>query len=341
MKRALLGVAFALSLPLTAALPPANADDSAITYDNTNYAPASDSDTSSDSSYPYRGQAGFALDGLIRRVDADHDRLVIYGDDNRRYNVDDYNADIRLRDSDRAGDTTDLRRGMRVRITGTRLSSAFIEADHVRVLSPRAFGDGPAPAALVLPAPEAPAPVVPAVPAPAGKDISLDARITKVDADGERIFLLGPDDQRLTVDTRGSDIILRATERAGQVGDLKRGMQVRLIGTQGPDGLVQADRIRVLPDPAPAPEAVPADPPPAPDPGGTDLPVDAHLEQYTGILIDARDLPAIQRSPAPIILGPGPTPLLLYPDRKHVPTPDEVQEESIVRYYRSVDAARD
>ncbi|MBV9851991.1 MAG: hypothetical protein JO250_20185, partial [Armatimonadetes bacterium] len=179
------------------------------------------------------------------------------------------------------------------------------------------------------------------VPAPVGKDISLDARITKVDADGERISLLGPDDQRLTADTRGSDIILRATERAGQVGDLRRGMQVRLVGTQGPDGLVQADRIRILPDPAPAPEVVPAEPPPAPNPGGTDIPVDAHLEQYTGILIDARDLPAIQRSPAPTVLGPGPAPLLLYPDRKHVPTPDEVQEESIVRYYHSLDAARD
>ena len=58
-------------------------------------------------------------------------------------------------------------------------------------------------------------------------------------------------------------------------------------------------------------------------------------EGYTGILIDARHLSTIDRSPAPAIYGPGPDMSLLYPNRSDVPTPDEVQDESIVRYYHT------
>jgi hypothetical protein len=57
--------------------------------------------------------------------------------------------------------------------------------------------------------------------------------------------------------------------------------------------------------------------------------------EFTGILLDARQLPAIDRSPAPAIYGPGPDMPLLYPNRSDVPTPDEVQDESIVRYYHT------
>ena len=112
MNRVLLLAAFAaLSLPLTTALPPVHADDDSISYDNTNYPSAPNSD---DTAYPYHGESGYSVSGLIRRVDAAHDRLVVYGDDNRRYNVDDYNADILIRGADRAGETADLSRGMRV-----------------------------------------------------------------------------------------------------------------------------------------------------------------------------------------------------------------------------------
>ena len=58
-------------------------------------------------------------------------------------------------------------------------------------------------------------------------------------------------------------------------------------------------------------------------------------DYYTGIVIDARQLPTVLRSPAPAIYGPGPDTSLLYPDRSDVPTPDEVQDESIVRYYHT------
>ena len=83
------------------------------------------------------------MNGLVRRVDSAHDRFVLYGDDNRRYNVDDYNADILLRGADRAGETADLSRGMRVHVNGTLLGVAFLEADHVRVLSSRALSASP------------------------------------------------------------------------------------------------------------------------------------------------------------------------------------------------------
>jgi hypothetical protein len=59
----------------------------------------------------------------------------------------------------------------------------------------------------------------------------------------------------------------------------------------------------------------------------------ALLDSYTGVLIDVRHLSGVSRSPAPSICGPDRC--LVYPDRAHVPTPDQVQEESVVRYYRS------
>jgi hypothetical protein len=64
------------------------------------------------------------------------------------------------------------------------------------------------------------------------------------------------------------------------------------------------------------------------------------LSRYTGILLDARHLPEIDRSPAPAIYGPAPDHALLYPDRSHVLSPDEVQEQSVVRYYRTEEDAR-
>jgi len=67
-------------------------------------------------------------------------------------------------------------------------------------------------------------------------------------------------------------------------------------------------------------------------------PAPADLSHCTGILIDASGFANIERSPAPNIYGPAGD--LVYPDRSHVPTPDQVQDESIVRYYRSMDDAK-
>ena len=99
-----------------------------------------------------------------------------------------------------------------------------------------------------------------------------------------------------------------------------------------------AEAVRVLP-----PVAIPSSlvVPPAPIAAvAVSIPVAApDGEEYTGILIDARGLPGIMRSPAPAIYGPDPGGSLLYPDRSHVPTPDEVQDESVVRYYHTVNDA--
>ncbi len=67
----------------------------------------------------------------------------------------------------------------------------------------------------------------------------------------------------------------------------------------------------------------------------TDDAVPENTSEYTGVVIDARGLPGILRSPAPAIYGANADATLVYPDRSHVPTPDEVQDESIVRYYHT------
>lgn len=89
----------------------------------------------SNDNYPLQGRADFTLTATITSVDADRDRLVVTGDDNRRYTVDTYKSDIALRDSNRSGETGDLVRGMRVSIAGRLLSSDIVAADRVRVLS--------------------------------------------------------------------------------------------------------------------------------------------------------------------------------------------------------------
>jgi hypothetical protein len=157
--------------------------------------------------------------------------------------------------------------------------------------------------------------------------VNVQAYISRVDTGSDSITALGDDDKTYHASVDQTDIILPGSDRSGTIGDLSRGMRVRLIGTKcGTDSLV-ADRIRILA----AADAV-AVPAPAP-PAVTDLSV------YTGVIIDASGFPNVQRSPSPAIYGPdGAT--LLYPDRSHVPTPDEVQEESIVRYYRTPDLAK-
>lgn len=89
----------------------------------------------SNDNYPLQGRADFTLTATVASVDADRDRLVVTGDDNRRYTVDTYKSEIALRDSNRSGETGDLVRGMRVSIVGRLLSSDIVAANRVRVLS--------------------------------------------------------------------------------------------------------------------------------------------------------------------------------------------------------------
>jgi len=100
---------------------------------------------------------------------------------------------------------------------------------------------------------------------------------------------------------------------------------VKTVKPASPNTIVAA-----LPPSAPAVSTAPA-----PDPDA----VPANTSEYTGVVIDARGLPGILRSPAPAIYGATADLALVYPDRAHVPTPDEVQDESIVRYYHTLEEA--
>lgn len=83
--------------------------------------------------YPLQGQASFSLDGTVDRVDVDRDRVIVSGDDGRTYTVDTYRSSIALRNTSRRGETGDLVTGMRLHVTGTRLSGDIVEADQVSV----------------------------------------------------------------------------------------------------------------------------------------------------------------------------------------------------------------
>ena len=268
--------------------------------------------------YLYSNHSGdYILDGTVQSVSRSDDRVTLLGTDNRRYLIDVYGADIVLGGSRRPGETADLARGMRVEVIGTLLGRTLVESRYLRVLP----GIAPAPLPIPAPLPVLPLPVA-LPPAPAQPQLNVDVSVRDVDTARAQATVLGDNDKRYTLDLQGTDIILLGSERMGTPADLSRGMRLRLIGVYLPSGNVEADRLRVLP----LPEALPT--PPAPS-----VPVVEDMSVYTGILIDGRLLPRLSRSPAPAIYGSLPDQTLLYPDRSHVPTPDEVQEESIVRYY--------
>jgi hypothetical protein len=175
----------------------------------------------------------------------------------------------------------------------------------------------PAPAPVVEPAP---APM----PTPSVDTVRLEGVIQLTAPDAQRLEILGDDDnQTYTIKAGDADIILPGVDRAGAFSDFATGMRVRIVGERIDGGVIVADRIKIVPEETETPVA-------PVQPAVTDLSV------YTGIIIDVRGS-NISRSPSPAIYGPDMS--LIYPDRNHVPTPDEVQDESIVRYYRSLDAA--
>jgi hypothetical protein len=200
---------------------------------------------------------------------------------------------------------------------------------------------------------------VQAVEQPAAVDLSassdsslaFEALVTRVDPGGNTISVIGDDDRVYKAQIQATEIILPGASHDGTISDLSRGMHIRLIGTRTGTDRVLADRIRVL-----SGSAQPAVSAPSPATGVTTvaaitLPVAAmasvpvavasppvDLSTCTGVVIDASAFEKIFRSPAPAIYGPDMT--LLYPDRSHVPSADDVQTESVVRYYRTLDTAQ-
>ncbi len=308
-----------------------------------------------ESNYPYAGQSHCLVRGIVRRIDPATDHLTLVGDDDHVYIVDAYNASIILADVTRNAETRDLERGMHVRATGTLVGSDLIEATTVRVVS------GVVPFSAVAHRQADFEPL-------SDGRASILAVVRSVDADQTHITVADADGLREVVDTLDATITLPDGQAIGQTADLVRGMRVQITGTRLTHARMVADRVRVVPDadeplpsapekiaplvslppaaslpipaqmPTPSMPAAPASGlvPPSPDPQF----VLANLDSFTGILIDARHLPNISRSPAPGVYGPEPGESLLYPDRSHVPTPDAVQDESIVRYYRTPADAR-
>jgi len=291
--------------------------------------------------YPADANQHISINGAVRHVDAATNCVSIASDDNRNYTVDADNASIILANISRNAGVADLNPGMHVRASGTLVSRSVIEAETVREVSAVAIR----PTALDR--------------ADTGGS-HLDGVIRLVDPDNGRITVADGAGRQIVVDVFDSAIALGRSQGAGHIADLTRGMHVRIDGTRLAHGRMIAETVREVPAvrdadmeittpsaSAPAVQPMPVEVAPLPFPSaptaGSLIPpspdpqyVLAHLDSYTGILIDARHLPNILRSPSPAIYGPEPGESLLYPNRSDVPTPDEVQDESIVRYYHTV-----
>lgn len=280
-----------------------------------------------DGTYRYASPEHVVVTGVVVRVNEDTGRLAVRSDSNRRYNVDTYNAEVITPSAASSYSSDDLVTGARVRVVGYRYGVGLIDADRVVVMRQEVEpAREPIAVTPALP-PVVVAPPVHVDPTPVHADmIRLEGVIKLVAPDSNSITVAGDDDDQLyDIKAGDADILLPDVDRTGTIADLGTGMRVRIVGEKGDSGTVYADRIRVIRDEPVAPIVVPVHPP------ITDL------SSYTGILIDCRGLDGITRSPSPALYGPDMS--LLYPDRSHVPTPDEVQDESIVRYYRTMDAA--
>jgi hypothetical protein len=304
---------------------------SVIEYDN--------SSSRSHYAYPAYATDPITVTGHITRVNQNGDRLIVRSDRNRRYLVDAYGADVVTHDAP----AMDLQSGQRVRIVGRLLGVRFIEAGKVVILdSDEESEEAPVamapPIELAPPIETAPAPPIETAPAPVvlappvterGPEITVEAIVKSIATEDDQLFIIDDNDKVYRVKADNADIIVPGVDRAGTLADIARGARIKVIGELSGNGsIILADRIRLTPVDA-APDVQPALPP-APKP--------IDLSVYTGIIIDVSGLEAIQRSPNPAIYDPDMNEL--YPDRLHVPTPDEVQDESTVRYYRTLDDAR-
>jgi hypothetical protein len=176
----------------------------------------------------------FVMDGVITQVDGNRDRLVIHGDDGRSYTLDTSQADITLRDGNRAGMTSDLAAGMRVHVTGRLISVGIAEVGALRVLEP------------ARPAPARPhGPVVPQgadAAAAAGEDIQLRGTVDTIDT-RRGVFVVRVRDHTRTIYLAGdTDLSGLALRDAGRF-PVKRGDRVTVAGRLQPDGGVLAGAV--------------------------------------------------------------------------------------------------
>ena len=84
-------------------------------------------------SSPYQSRL-FVMEGVLTRVDANRERVILNGDDGKTYTLDTADAEITLLDGNRAGMTPDLARGMRIHVSGQQIASGIAEVSLLRVL---------------------------------------------------------------------------------------------------------------------------------------------------------------------------------------------------------------
>jgi len=182
--------------------------------------------------YPTSARA-FATDGVLTRVDADHDRATLAGDDGRTYTLDLSGADITLIDGNRAGMTPDLARGMRVYVGGRLLAAGIAEVAQVRVLGVATL---PAPHS-VLASPADPPPGV----------FTVRGTVTAVDA-GRGTFVLRVNGHTRTIFLADNTDVSELTARGGRSFPVNPGERVTVAGGLQPDGNVLAGLLSSRPD---------------------------------------------------------------------------------------------
>ena len=198
---------------------------------------------------PFQSQS-FAMDGVIKAVDVDRDRVTFQGSDGKPYTLDTSQSDITLVDGNKAGMTADLSPGNRVRVTGHLLSSSIAEVDQLRVLD-----DTRAPAPRPA-RPRGPQGGAEAAPVP------IDFRGT-VDSVGTRqgAFVVRVKDHTRTVLLADNTDVSGMKLPDPNVFPVKVGDRVTVAGVLQPDGDVLAGVLSLSRD-VPFPAAPPL--PPAP-----------------------------------------------------------------------------
>jgi hypothetical protein len=86
---------------------------------------------------PFAAQP-FVQDGVASHVDTDRDRVAFDGGDGRTYTLDTATTEITLLNGKQGGITSDLTPGMRLHVSGKRISAEIIEAETVHILAPQA-----------------------------------------------------------------------------------------------------------------------------------------------------------------------------------------------------------
>lgn len=76
---------------------------------------------------------------------------------------------------------------------------------------------------------------------------SVDATVSQVDIDRDRVVVKGDDGRAYTVDTYRTHITLRDTNRAGETADLVPGMRVHIAGSLLSQDIIEPTKVVVLP----------------------------------------------------------------------------------------------